>query len=151
LDPYGLHLDWKVVQMAGDLRTVDLFLNFPIMDMNRNALWTDPRGVNSEMAARLTRFWGDDSWKSAAYRPSRQANLFGEAATEKASNDAVVAAFRDRLTATAHFASVPPPMPMRNRHNAVVYYLFFASQYTLASKIAGSIFRRYSSRGSSRG
>jgi three-Cys-motif partner protein len=40
LDPYGLDLDWKVISTAGKLGTVDMFLNFPIMDINRNALWT---------------------------------------------------------------------------------------------------------------
>lgn len=38
LDPYGLHLNWQVIETAGKMGTIDLFLNFPIMDMNRNAL-----------------------------------------------------------------------------------------------------------------
>ena len=42
LDPYGLHLDWQVMLQAGQSRAVDLFLNFPVMDMNRNAIWRDP-------------------------------------------------------------------------------------------------------------
>jgi three-Cys-motif partner protein len=29
LDPYGLHLDWEVLQLAGQSEAVDLFLNFP--------------------------------------------------------------------------------------------------------------------------
>jgi three-Cys-motif partner protein len=36
LDPHGLHFDWEV-QLAGQSEAVDLFLNFPVMDMNRNA------------------------------------------------------------------------------------------------------------------
>ena len=39
LDPYGLHLDWGVMLLAGQSRAIDLFLNFPVMDMNRNAIW----------------------------------------------------------------------------------------------------------------
>jgi three-Cys-motif partner protein len=31
LDPYGLHLDWQVMQVAGQCQAVDLFLNFPVM------------------------------------------------------------------------------------------------------------------------
>jgi three-Cys-motif partner protein len=38
LDPYGMHLDWKVIEAAGKSKTIDLFLNFPIMDINMNAL-----------------------------------------------------------------------------------------------------------------
>lgn len=36
LDPYGLHLDWQVIKTAGDMRSVEIFLNFPVLDMNRN-------------------------------------------------------------------------------------------------------------------
>ena len=34
IDPYGLHLDWAVPKAAGALRTTEIFLNFPIADMN---------------------------------------------------------------------------------------------------------------------
>jgi three-Cys-motif partner protein len=44
-DPYGLHLEWQTMQMAGQSRAVDMFLNFPVMDMNRNAIWRNPSAV----------------------------------------------------------------------------------------------------------
>lgn len=143
LDPYGLHLDWDVMAKAGQLRTIDLFLNFPIMDINRNALWSKPELVTAEQARPLTRFWGDESWQSAAYELSAQEQLFGEADLEKKSNAAVVAAFRNRLRAVAGFKFVPDPLPMRNSTNAVIYYLFFASQNETGARIATDIFRRY--------
>ena len=71
LDPYGLHLRWEVMEMAGALGTIDLFLNFPIMDMNRNALWTRPEQVRPSESTRMTAFWGDETWKQAAYRRER--------------------------------------------------------------------------------
>jgi three-Cys-motif partner protein len=37
LDPYGMHLNWDVIQRAGQSRGIDMLLNFPIMDINRNA------------------------------------------------------------------------------------------------------------------
>jgi three-Cys-motif partner protein len=66
VDPYGLDLDWEVLRRAGEMRSVDLFLNFPIMDMNRNALWRNPEGVDEADLRRMTRFWGDESWRQAA-------------------------------------------------------------------------------------
>jgi len=39
LDPYGLHLNWQVLQRAGSMQSVEMFLNFPVADMNRNVLW----------------------------------------------------------------------------------------------------------------
>lgn len=31
LDPYGLDLNWEVMRMAGQAKTIDMFLNFPVM------------------------------------------------------------------------------------------------------------------------
>ncbi len=147
LDPYGLQLSWNVLEAAGKGRTIDLFLNFPIMDINRRALWTEADRVSAEQAAPMTELWGDDSWKTVAYQPSAQGSLFGTAELEKAPNDAIVEAFRKRLKTKAGFEYVPQPMPMRNSTNAVVYYLFFASQQPVARDIIESIFRKYGGTG----
>ena len=52
-------------------------------------------------------------------------------------------AFRIRLREVARFRNVPTPLPMRNSRNAIVYYLFFASQNATAEQIIRDIFRRY--------
>jgi three-Cys-motif partner protein len=143
LDPYGLHLDWEVMLQAGQSRAIDLFLNFPVMDMNRNAIWKNPGEVPKDGIERMTKFWGDDSWKQAAYVESPQQNLFSSPDLIKQSNDAVVAGFRDRLKKVAGFKYVPEPLPMKNSNNAVVYYLFFASQKPVAQKIVDDIFAKY--------
>jgi three-Cys-motif partner protein len=146
LDPYGLDLRWDVIREAGRLKTIDLFLNFPIMDANRNVLWRDPLGVSPEQASRLTSFWGDESWRTDIYRPSPQLGLFGES-VEKVDNVAIAEAFRRRLRDVAGFGNVPSPLPMRNTQGAVVYYLFFASQKAVANDIVEQIFKKYESRG----
>lgn len=145
LDPYGLHLDWQVIETAGKMGSIEIFLNFPIMDMNRNPLWHTPGRVGPEGRARMTAFWGDESWKTAAYR--KQPLLFGGTEEVKLANSAVVKAFADRLKSVAGFKYVAEPMPMRNSMNAVVYYLFFASQSGVGAKIVGDIMDKYRNRG----
>ena len=46
--------------MAGHSRAVDMFLNFPVMDMNRNAIWRNPNAVPKDGIDRMNRFWGDE-------------------------------------------------------------------------------------------
>jgi three-Cys-motif partner protein len=143
LDPYGLHLDWEIIELAGKSQAVDMFLNFPVMDMNRNAIWRYPEKTPQDGIDRMTRFWGDESWKQAAYAKSRQRTLFSfEPDDEKQSNNAIVAAFRERLNKVAGFEFVPEPMPMINRRNAVIYYLFFASPKPVAKNIISHIFKK---------
>jgi three-Cys-motif partner protein len=143
LDPYGLHLDWEVIALAGQSKAVDMFLNFPVMDMNRNAIWRHPEKVPQEGVDRMTRFWGDESWKQAAYTESPQQNLFFAPDLLKQTNETIVAAFRQRLKDVARFSYVPDPLPMRNSTNAVVYYLFLASPKAVAQKIVTDIFNKY--------
>jgi three-Cys-motif partner protein len=143
LDPYGLQVNWTVIARAGQLKTLDVFLNFPVADMNRNVLWRDPHDVNDLQKARLTAFWGDDSWRDVAYRP----DLLGNPG--KQSNTIIAEAFRKRLKQTAGFARVPKPIPMRNSKGAIVYYLFFASQKNTAENIVLDIFRKYEKQGES--
>jgi three-Cys-motif partner protein len=141
LDPYGLHLDWKVVETAGQMRTIDMFLNFPVADMNRNVLWHQPDRVPPEQAARMTAYWGDESWQKIAY--ARNLNLFGDEYLKKEPNKVVAEAFRERLRRVAGFKRVPEPLPMRNSNDAIVYYLFFASQKDTAEGIVLDIFNKY--------
>lgn len=143
LDPYGLHLDWEVVRQAGQSRAVDMFLNFPVMDMNRNAIWRNPERAPREGIERMTRFWGDDSWRRAAYADSAQYQFFSVPDRVKQDNDAIVGAFRERLKMIAKFDFVPEPLPMKNSNNAVVYYLFLASPKAVAKKIIEEIFAKY--------
>jgi three-Cys-motif partner protein len=142
-DPYGLHLQWRAMEMAGHSRAIDMFLNFPVMDMNRNAIWHNPEGVPKEGITRMNLFWGDDSWRRVAYVEHPQGNLFGPPDLIKQGNQAIVEAFRERLKKVAGFRFVADPLPMRNSTNAVVYFLFFASQKPVAERIIHDIFAKY--------
>src|SRR5688500_20258975 len=81
---------------AGQSKAIDMFLNFPVMDMNRNAIWNNPEKVPQDGIDRMTKFWGDESWKQAAYAESPQGNFF-RAEIVKQGNDEIVAAFTQRL------------------------------------------------------
>jgi three-Cys-motif partner protein len=144
LDPYGLHLNWEVILQAGQSQAVDMFLNFPVMDINRNAIWRQPEKVpQQEDIERMNKFWGDDSWRDVAYAESQQQDLFSPPDKIKQSNDAIAAAFRERLRKVAGFQFVPEPLPMRNSKKNVIYYLFLASPKAVAQKIISDIFDKH--------
>jgi three-Cys-motif partner protein len=146
LDPYGLNLDWEVIQTAGQMKSIEIFMNFMVMDMNMNILWRDPDNVQQSQLARMDAFWGDRSWRSKLYRKP-QGLLPGFDLEEKVSNDAVAEAFRERLRKVAGFDYVPDPIPMRNTRGAIVYYLFFASPNKIGAKIVDDIFDKYRNKG----
>lgn len=144
LDPYGIHLNWEVIYQAGQSKAIEIFLNFSVMDMNMNVLWNNPDKVDQKQIDRMNAFWGDKSWREAAY--TKQQGLFDKI-EEKTSNKTIVEAFRNRLKTIAGFGYVPEPLPMRNTMGATVYYLFFASPNKTGGKIVSEIFNIYNNRG----
>lgn len=124
LDPYNINLKWEVIETAGQMGSVEVFLNLMIMDINRNALRKNRDLAVQSKVDQLTRLWGDTSWEDAAY--SSKGRLFAD--PKKVSNEKFEHAFRDRLIKKADFRYVSPPMPMKTKTNSVIYYLYFASQ-----------------------
>jgi three-Cys-motif partner protein len=138
LDPYGLHYQWDVVHAAGQMRTIEIFLHFSILDANRNVLRRNPDQIDPEQARRLTAAWGDASWRDVAYT---RTGLFQF--ENKVTNEEIARAYQERLRRVAGFAYVPDPLPIRNSKGVVIYYLYFAAQQPVAAKIVRDIFRKY--------
>lgn len=138
LDPYSLNYTWEVVQTAGRMQSIELFINFPIGAINRTVLARNPDKIEPRDTARMNAFWGDNSWRKAAYTNRR--SLFGD--LEKMESPAIVGAYRKRLQEVAGFKYVSAPLPMRNSKNVVLYYLILASPKLVASDIINNIFQK---------
>jgi three-Cys-motif partner protein len=143
LDPYGLHLNWGVVQKAGEMGSIEIFYSFQIGDANRNVLWQNPDAVPVSQKERLNASWGDTSWEDIAY--TTQGMLFGDM-EQKAPTKVIAEEFRKRLKTVAGFKFVPEPIPMRNSKGVIIYYMYFASPNETGAKIVNYIFNKYRSR-----
>lgn len=131
LDPYNIDLTWNVIESAGKSGSIEIFLNFMVMDINRNAMRKRMEKSIQSKVDQLTRLVGDESWKEAGYR--KVETLFGDD-YQKVSNDEFAEWFRQRLISKAGFKFVPKPMPMKTKTNTVIYYLYFASPKYTGSK-----------------
>jgi three-Cys-motif partner protein len=143
LDPYALTLDWNVVRSAGTSGAVEVFINFPVHQMNRNCKRENISEILPGELAAMDRFWGDRSWHAAMFRPSVQRTLFGDEEMDKTENRALVSAYCKRLNEIAGFGFVADPLAMRNSRNAVVYYLIFARPNRTGWRIVQDIYRKY--------
>jgi three-Cys-motif partner protein len=143
LDPYGIDIAWEVVAAAGAMKSVEIFVNFMVMDMNMNVLLHHPERALPSQIERMNRFWGDESWREAIY--AKQATLFGDDDQVKLgdANAKIAEAYRTRLKAVAGFRFVPEPLPFLNDHGATIYYLFFASPNETGHNIVVDIFEKY--------
>ncbi len=143
LDPYKLTLDWQVLLHAGKSRAVEVFVNFPVMHMNRNCKKEQIGGILPGELAAMDGFWGDRSWHAAMFRDSGQMDFLGGMDVVKQENRDLVNAYCARLRNVAGFGFVAEPLAMRNSKGAVVYYLIFAGPNQTGWKIVQDIYREY--------
>lgn len=143
LDPYNLNPDWEIVRLAGQMGTVEIFLNFMVMDLKMNIYLGNPNQVTPAQVSRMNRFWGDESWRDVGYAPDPQLDMFTEQGIVKLGSHSLVKAYQQRLKDKAGFKYVPDPIPMKNSTGAEVYYLFFASPNATGNKIVKDILDKY--------
>lgn len=146
LDPYGLHLYWETIVEAAKLRTTEIFLNFPLMDMNRNVLHKDLLSADPDQIERMNRFCGTYEWQEILYEEDKQMDLFRDTYRIKIvdSNIKLGDWFRvERLEKAAGFKFVPEPLLMRNSKGGPLFFLFFASHNETGKKIVSDIFNKY--------
>lgn len=141
LDPYGLHLNWNTVEAVGNSNKTDIFINFPWADIQRNILHKRFNTVLDLHKDRMTLFWGDNSWKEIAFEETT--DLFNKTSYTKVANakQLLTQAYKERLMKTANFKEVLDPLPIYMSNNVILFYLYFASQQKVATKIASDIFK----------
>ena len=146
LDPYGLHLNWETIMTAAQQRTTEIFLNFPLMDMNRNVLHKDLLSADPDQIERMNKFCGTDEWQEILYEEDKQMDLFGNTHRIKIVNSNMKLGEwfkKERLQKVAGFKFVPEPMLMRNSKGGHLFFLFFASHNEKGKEIVNDIFSKY--------
>lgn len=140
LDPFGMQLRWQTLKMAAETRTIEVFLNLPVMAINRNVRRKHPEMISPSAKAAMDELWGAD-WMAEIYETVP--NLFGEEEETriKQSGKDLGRRFRDRLRQI--FTYCADPLVMKNSRGAPLYCLIFAGNNETGAKIAGEIFSKY--------
>ncbi|MDQ2688534.1 MAG: three-Cys-motif partner protein TcmP, partial [Armatimonadota bacterium] len=126
LDPFGMQVEWSLLEAIGATKAIDLWLLVPI-GVGVNRLLTQNDLPPEDWSAKLTKFFGTDEWQQKFYRPKQQPGLF-DAGTEQekdADHESIKAYFVDRLQGI--FEKVAPnPLTQRNSKNSPLFLLCFA-------------------------
>jgi three-Cys-motif partner protein len=126
LDPYGMEVEWSLLEALGKTKAVDLWMLFPLgIAVNRMLTRNEP--PPEEWTNWLTKLFGTEEWKEAFYPTRVMPSLFGDTETQvkDADFERISRFFIDRLKTV--FADVAPrPLPLRNSRNSPLYLLCFA-------------------------
>ncbi|QTA82288.1 Three-Cys-motif partner protein [Desulfonema limicola] len=128
LDPYGMSVDWKTIEIIAQTRAIDLWLLFPL-GQAVNRLLTKNNPPKGAWADRLNRFFGTDDWKEAFYRKNKQISLFekiDQSLVKEADFDSIGKYFINRLK-TIFIKVAEHPLALRNSKNVPIFLLCFAA------------------------
>ena len=145
LDPYGMQVDWSLIEAIAKTRAVDLWILFPL-GVAVNRLLKRAELPPKKWAEALTRILGTEEWRDAFYSRQVERTLFGdqEVRTKEADFSKISRYFVERLK-TIFTAVAKNPLPLRNSRNVPLYLLCFAAgnprAASTALKIAQNILR----------
>jgi three-Cys-motif partner protein len=127
LDPYGMQVDWGLIEALAKTQAVDLWILFPL-GVAVNRLLTRSDEPPEQWANALTRIFGTNDWRDAFYSRQTEETLFGtEEITSKEADFNLIGRFFVERLKTVFAAVAENPLPLRNSRNVPLYLLCFAA------------------------
>ena len=141
LDPFGMDIEWSTIERIAETRALEIFMNLPVMALNRTALPNDPSALTETQIERMNRFWGSSEWRDDIYQ--EVPTLFGpvEVKIRRTTGQRIGRLFKRRLQEV--FGHVTDPLVMTNSRNAPLYCLILAGHNQTGVRIVEQIFQRY--------
>jgi three-Cys-motif partner protein len=127
LDPYGMQVEWSLLEAIAKTKKIDLWLLFPL-GVAVMRLLTKSAPPSQAWSDSLTRLFGTDEWRDVFYHQIKQQTLFGT--EEHVSRDAdfeKISQFVVNRLKTIFPAVAEKPLPLRNSKNNPLYLLCFAA------------------------
>lgn len=125
LDPFGMQVEWSLLEAIAATNAIDVWLLFPFVGVNRHLTRGEP--PPEEWAARITKIMGTDDWREEFYPAKTEPTLFEDAElqTKDADFDRIGAYFVRRLE-TIFLGVAKNPLPLRNSKNTPLFLFCFA-------------------------
>lgn len=128
LDPFGMDVDWPLLELIAKTRAIDLWYLFPLFAVNR--LLVREQEPPESWANRLTATFGTALWREKFYSVTEAYPLLrGIEDTTKVTKIAKVDTIKDFLIDRLHsiFVAVSEPLVLENSKNCPLYLLLFAA------------------------
>lgn len=97
LDPFATEVEWATIEKVAQFNALDTWILFPVSAITRMLPKSRlPDDVSRKWANKLTRIFGDDSWRKLYYM--RQQRLFGDEQHERdTGTDEIRRIYKDKL------------------------------------------------------
>ncbi|QUW01156.1 three-Cys-motif partner protein TcmP [Chloracidobacterium sp. MS 40/45] len=136
LDPYGMQVEWTLIEALAKTKAIDLWLLFPL-GMAVNRLLTKGGKPPPAWEQALTRVFGTEDWRKNFYSQKTEPTLFGDIdVTVKEADFLKIGKFFVNRLKTVFSEVAENPLPLRNSRNTPLYLLCFAAGNPRGAKTA---------------
>jgi len=136
LDPYGMQVEWTLIEALAKTKAIDLWLLFPL-GMAVNRLLTKGGKPPPAWEQALTRVFGTEDWRNNFYSQKTEPTLFGDIeVTVKEADFVKIGKFFVNRLKTVFSEVAENPLPLRNSRNTPLYLLCFAAGNPRGAKTA---------------
>ena len=126
VDPFATQVEWATVQTIASFEALDMWLLFPLSAIARMLPRSrSPGDIDSAWASRLTRIYGDESWRGL-YQESRQQLLFGTPQEERPPGvDGLLEIYKRNLEHAFGARLLEKSVTLKTANNSPLFELIF--------------------------
>ena len=124
LDPFATEVEWSTMEAIAGFEALDTWILFPVSAIARMLPTSrQPDDISPEWATRLTRIFGDDSWRNL-YRPWK--TLFGGNEFERRPGvDGLISLYKKRLEALFDKRLLEQSRTLKNSKGSPLFEFMF--------------------------
>ena len=126
LDPFATEVEWRTIEKIAGFNALDTWILFPVSAIARILPTASlPDDISGGWATRLTRVFGDQSWREL-YRENRQQGLFGGVEHERDTGvDGLLAIYKNKLTSLFGDRFLANSRTLKNSRNSPLFEFLF--------------------------
>ena len=126
LDPFATQVEWATIEKIAGFNALDTWILFPTGAIARMLPTSQqPDEISPEWAKRLTRIFGDESWRNL-YQEDPQGNLFGGVEYQREPGvDGLIDIYKEKLRTLFGKRFLEKSRTLRNSKNSPLFEFMF--------------------------
>ena len=126
LDPFATEVEWSTIEKIAGFNALDTWILFPVSAIARMLPTSQqPDEISPEWAKRLTRIFGDESWRKL-YQEDLQGNLFGGVEYQREPGvDSLIDIYKEKLRTLFGKRFLEKSRTLKNSRNSPLFEFMF--------------------------
>ena len=140
LDPFGAEVEWSTIEKIADFNALDTWILFPTSALARMlSTGKMPEDVNPNWAVRLTKVYGDDSWRELYHETT---NLLGETLRQRRPGvSGLLSIYKEKLRDLFDDRFLEKSRTLMNSRKSPLFEFIFCAGHPAGTRIAHDIAR----------